>query len=778
MQPFHFILSQAQPAQESGWLRWLLGLDRIDPTRDEAVFTWQHNLPGWAWALVVLAVILVGLFSYRRLLGKTGARVTLAAARGLLILLVALLLAGPMLVLPRENREPDRLLMLLDRSDSMQVRDVPGGAQRISRDEQLKQLLSLRADTWNAIAREHELDWTAFSGRTVAIEGPQSLPDVGGSATAVSSAIREALGRASGRPISAVVLFSDGRSSEPLDAGTLRHLERLDVPVISVPLGSDTPLADLALDRLEAPDRAFTGDIVPVNVTAVSAGDTAVLSQAPPGTVVRLIDTATQEVLDEKPVETLGQSVTLLHTPQAAGRASWRVQLVTTESELSLANNEQTLDLTFEDRPVRVLYVEGYPRWEYRYLKTLLKREQSLESSIMLISADRSFAQEGDLPLRRLPQTEEEIEPYDVIIIGDVPPTYFSADQLRLIHEHVSGAGAGLMFIGGPYEMPVTYSTSPLASLLPVANAAAVTTLSPPIVFKPTALSRSLGVLYLQSEREPSSQEGWPDTLPPLFWAQSLTTLKPAAEALAVDQSTNQALLARMRFGAGQTLYVATDEIWRWRKPWGELYMDQFWTQLMRMLARGRLESGGTSSERVVFNLSRRRAATGDTLALELRIRDQTLLDRASTEIRMDIETQQSVRGTAAVETLTLTPSGSPGVFRADWMPRTPGRKTLRVTTPHLSEVTPPRTLDVADADDEMRYPVTDHAFLTELAAKTGGMVIPPDQLDQLPTRIKNRARITTADLTEPLTHSPLVFVLLLVLLTGEWLGRKWLGLA
>src|SRR5690606_4567986 len=112
------------------------------------------------------------------------------------------------------------------------------------------------------------------------------------------------------------------------------------------------------------------------------------------------------------------------------------------------------------DRPIRALYVEGYPRWEYRYLKNLLIREKSIESSTMLISADRQFAQEGDVPIARLPRDAQEMAPYDVIIIGDVPGSYFSSTQLALIRDQVAMHGAGLLWIGGGQSTPRTYENT------------------------------------------------------------------------------------------------------------------------------------------------------------------------------------------------------------------------------------------------------------------------------------------------------------------------------
>ena len=127
---------------------------------------------------------------------------------------------------------------------------------------------------------------------------------------------------------------------------------------------------------------------------------------------------------------------------------------------MTLKDNIETHKIQYIDNPIRVLYIDGYPRWEYRYLKSVLVREKSIDSSILLVSADREFAQEGNTPLKRLPQTAEELKEFDVILVGDVHENYWSEKQKQLLKEHVGKRGAGIIWIGGDSMMPYTYNQS------------------------------------------------------------------------------------------------------------------------------------------------------------------------------------------------------------------------------------------------------------------------------------------------------------------------------
>ena len=512
----------------------------------------------------------------------------------------------------------------------------------------------------------------------------------------------------------------------------------------------------------------------------------------------------------------------------AAGEANWRVEVQydspaqtqpgddddandalqngAVQQELITRNNARQFTIRFVDRPIRVLYVEGYPRWEYRYLKNLLIREQSIESSMLLLSADRGFAQEGDVPITRLPTNVEEIEPYDVVMIGDVPADHFTSAQISLLRDHVSGRGAGLLWIGGGRHTPGGYGGTPLADLLPMREPGAVSRLRAhdgSVRLTPTPMARALGVLALRAPTngaDASAGTNWPEQLPALQWAQSLGALKPAAEAVAMTErpganGARQPIIARLRYGAGQSLYVATDDTWRWRYGRGEWYFQQFWLQLVRMLGRQRVQESG---ERARLAVSTRRAEMERPVVVELTLRDPALMERQLPQVSVDVHQLSRRSGAGAAETqrddeaprvdeLELRPvtneasaeqtSARQRVYRATWRPTDAGTLELRVNEPALDALDLRRRVDVFAPDDELREPRPDHQRLARLASQTGGAVVPVDQLDRLPQLVPNRDRRIPNDVSEPLWDSPLVLIVVLVLLTTEWVLRKLIRL-
>lgn len=798
----------------------LLGLKQVSWSDPQTALQWQRALPAWAWALLALAVVAFSAWSYYKLLGWRLGRMMLTGVRAMLILLIIALLCGPMLVLPRERVEPDTLLVLFDRSASINIADMGDDLGRLSRDQALRLALKSSPDLFSAhkLGGAHRrILWLGFDNETFELTDPiveatatndQSprrqasinLPQPDGATTAIRTALEQALQRAAGRPIAGVILFTDGRSPEATGADLVRRLNQQGVSVFPVALGAKEMSPDLAVGRVDYPQKAFINDLIPVTVWIESYGPPEIEDQRL--ATVRLFDDQTNELLDEKVGVEINSAVRLQTQSKTVGPVRWRVEIAgddPSQREVILDNNRQTFSLDLVDRPIRVLLVDGYPRWEFRYLKNLLIREKSIAASTLLLSADRNFAQEGDIPIKRMPANADEIEPFDVIVIGDAPSRYFGADLMGLIRDHVAVRGAGLLWIGGEYFTPRSYTTTPLAEMLPMRDPGAVQRLDPALgelTLQPTELAKSLGVLRIRSLNAGPEQasDDWPDELTPLRWAQDLGVLKPTAEALVESQPLGGSagtapVVVRLHYGAGQSLYVATDEIWRWRYGRGEFYFEQFWVPLLRLLGRHRLQQDEGA---VRLDISRKQAQRGQAVVVDLAIYDELLLERHLPSIRVAV-TSSDQPDVASVQELELLPlaSNAPdaatlsdplrvheGVrYQAVWEPRVTGRLRLRIIEPGLFDLDLSREIDVFDPDDENRQPLPDHDRLQYLADQTDGQMIALTSLDQLSQLVPRRELRSPNDIRETIWDSYLALALVILLATIEWVGRKLIRL-
>jgi len=480
------------------FVRWLLDLDVIPADADGLQLVWERPLAAWVWVLLIMSAASLAAWSYSRLMGNRRGRVVLATARFVLVIMMLLVLSGPMLELPRETVEQDWVLMLLDRSASMAIEDdqaLDSDTGRRSRDEQLRELLAEHAPMWAQLSEKRHVVWLGFHDGVFDLVGtddpglggsPVVLDEADGSRTRLDTALGQALQRAAARALSGVVIFSDGRTIDPPTRASIRRLRSDKVGVFTIPLGSAQPLGDLAIRRVEAPRRAFVRDKVPVVIELDQLGTAAAGATA----TVKLVDADNPDIVLDSMELTAGldatDRVTLTAEPMLAGEATWRVIVETDPPDLIADNNVKTFVIELIDRPLNVLYVDGYPRWEFRYFKNLMIREKSIESSVMLLSADRDFAQEGNLPITRLPRSPEEFAPFDVIVLGDVPGSFFSPDQLDMIQDHVAQRGAGLLWIGGERYTPRTYAGTALAELLPLRGALSLPPIGVPVNMVPT----------------------------------------------------------------------------------------------------------------------------------------------------------------------------------------------------------------------------------------------------------------------------------------------------
>ena len=726
--------------------------------------------PGWVLFLMLIMCLLVAGWGYMRLRGGRPARIALAATRCLALLLVIGLALQPVVEWPRERQEPDGVLILVDRSRSLMVRDERGpDGERRSREERVREIL--KDPVWDRIRASHPLHWFGFSGTTTPLGDPTTPPTVTGSRTLLSASLQEAMRSMEGRLVGSVVILSDGRSQDAIDPALMALLRREGVSVFAMPLGDPQGSADRSIVEVEHPQRAFAKDHVPVQVTLSAPGPVRVM----------LRDRASGQVLDQAEARKdadgrLRVSLTGRHPGQ--GNMQWEVVLDPMGGDADPGNDQRTIDITSVDRPIRVLYLDGRPRWEFRYLRNILLREEGMESSIMLLSADRDFAQEGTAPLARLPVTAEEFAPFDVIMIGDVPSGFLDAERQRIIREQVARRGSGLIWIGGERSTPASWEGAPLEDLLPLRGSLDLPRWDEPILLQPSTEANRLGLLMLGDVQTP-----WPEELgvhaepwARLEWAQRIEVdhLKPTAEIWATadrvksdgaSEPTTIPLMLAMRYGAGTSVYVATDETWRWRYGRGETLQERFWVPMIRHLARLGLRTDPGQTSLVIEPST---CATGQPVRITVDGGGRILVDEVVVEARW--------KDGVDVREIRLRAEGD-GRFGGTWAPEREGGWTFRITQPRLDGLDE-ASLQVRSEDAEARDTTPDHGALSILARDSGGAIIPPAEIGSLDRRLPMKAVTIRQPIQMPLWDRWFIYAMLASLLAIEWLGRRVLRLA
>jgi hypothetical protein len=471
-------------------LERLLGLDEVgDVTYFELLL--RSPWPRLVVLALILAAIAYAIFLYRRetSLPRRG-RVVLGVCRAAVLGLLVLALFEPILGLEMTVKQRRTLLVLLDTSESMTTRDprrtedelkdaalalgsVPfadaakplpesarvdaAGASRI---DMAKGLLARPTpNLFEHLAENYTVRYFGFGERLEPTEGkgesaPEALRAAPAAAkvTRLGTALQEAVDRNTGQPIAGVIVLTDGISNDGLEPlAVAQRLGERSIPIYPVGLGLPQP-PDVRLQHLIVPDTVFHKDRVPVRVEIVSSGyanRTANLSVSIDGQQVAA-----------KAVNLTGaaQFEELQFIPETkSGTVKLEVAVSPQPGEITDANNRLAKTVRIVNEKIHVLYVEGKPRWEYRYLRQVLLRDHRLDVKFLLTEGDRDQALSSDRYLTDFPEDAAKAFYFDLVILGDVPASYFSQAQLTRLEELVQKHGGSLLMLAGSRHAPVSY---------------------------------------------------------------------------------------------------------------------------------------------------------------------------------------------------------------------------------------------------------------------------------------------------------------------------------
>ena len=220
-----------------------------------------------------------------------------------------------------------------------------------------------------------------------------------------------------------------------------------------------------------------------------------------------------------------------------------------------------------------MLLAQAGPSFEFRYLRNVLERDDTIELHTVLQDADLEHAEQDKAALRMFPERRDDLFAYDVIILGDLNPALLSTSAMQSLAAFVDqpGKGGALVLIAGPKYMPLAYRDTPLARLMPI-DPGGVRLPDPnqPITegfkLKPTELGLAGPAMQL-GDSPAETQAIW-QNLPDLYWFAEVQDLKPGARVLAEHPTRTTRdgrplpIFVMQYVGAGKVLFHATDETW------------------------------------------------------------------------------------------------------------------------------------------------------------------------------------------------------------------------
>jgi uncharacterized membrane protein len=766
-------------------LHFLLGHSLDDWARGTLSFQMPLGLIPILGGLAVLVLVMV--IFHRRTTARTALRfkVALVLLRSTTLAILLFCLLKPVLITSSTTPRDSHIAILVDNSRSMTLPDMERSK---TRGDAVEEMLYGEEGLIERLSRDFTVRTFAFDRSVRPLTGPAELTFKGGR-THLSQALQAVSETMQGLPQAALVVVTDGADNgedDPLHPAGI--LKARHIPVHVVGMGSEKRKKDISINRVRTNGKAVEGALFELQITAEHQGYA--------GREAELLIESGERVVAAKKIK-LGpdghsQQHRLYLKPEIEGPRIYTARIAHRQEELNRDNNQLPFLVEKSAKRAQILYIEGHPRNEYKFIRRAVENDRAIRLKTYLMTGPQKYLRQNiESPLELAdgyPDSEAALFAFDAVIFGDVSPDFFTKDQLALTRAFVSRRGGGFLMLGGATAFDAGFSGTPIADLLPVTLARGKDL--PPALHSNTVSGdhptrrlfaprltdegwRSM-ILRLDTEDEANRQQ-WRD-MPMLQGINVTGRAKPGATVLAVHPTLairGQALpvLAYERYGRGRTMAVMTATTWRWQmlKPHEDTSHERFWRQILRWLT-------ADTPDPVEILIKPSHISTGDPVTIRARIFNEAYRPVSQATAWLKIIAPDTV-----VTDLEMSAEiARSGEFSAEFTVTEPGLYQLEVSPPHSAQPAAPvtRSFLVTDAVQEMRDAALNRSLLTKIAAVGGGQYYPAGTVENLVKHLKANRTTDSVDVQVEIWDIPLVFFLLLTCLGLEWLLRRRRGLS
>ena len=777
-------------------------------------FAWLRPMPAAVMLAAFAAAVILTVFLYRRGWGvPIWVRLALAIFRLVVLSLVIAALFEPTVTVKQTRTQPRRLQVLMDVSESMSVKDQRVRAEDLveaataldiipfseakdanrafmvldaqkrrtiaaaSRLDLAKSLVARSArPLFESLGDDLDVSYYAF-GKTLHMLGADEKTSTNSLAalkadepgTFIAESLEAAAKANRGAPLAGIVLLSDGLdTSSRQGEAVIADLGRRGIPVFPVPMGVVAP-DDVSIRNIMMQEVAFSGDKVPVRVQIQSKG----YEKRSTDLTILLND----RIVAQQNISLKGglqfEDIFFNVDVHEKGAAQVAISIAPFSDEVTAANNRVERSVRVVNEKINVLCIEGSPRWEYRYLMAMLKRDPRINVTFIATRAQPEMAQNSTEYIARFPETREEAYKYDLVILGDVDAGFFSADAFQRLEELIKERGGSLLMLAGSRYAPTSYAGTPVERMLPVRfdpneSWRDVDDSVYPVL---TAEGKSSLVMTLETDAEKNDLT-W-SRVAPLHWIPPLLEPRPGATVL-VELSDKRSrvdrfpLVSWQRYGTGKCMLIGTDRLWLLRFKTGDKYHWRVWSQCIQFMTLSRLMG---EHKRIRLETDRATYPIGG----------QTLLYAQVLDDRYEPVTQSGFEVTVAPvnesggspQRVTLRPAaGTPGMYEGYYSPPRPGRYRMEANASDRA-LANSTEFQVADIKPEMANTDMQIDRLRQIADLSGGKCLSVTQLQELPELLNLKPDKTTVHTEIGLWNNKWVVILLITLAGVEWIVRR-----
>ena len=734
--------------------------------------------------LIIFGVWLTYLKTTRPL--TRGWKTCLIAVRSSVLVLLLFCLLRPVITTVQVSPQETYLGVLIDDSQSMSIADMGGGRSRHAAVEEE----IFNGSVLEELSGSFQIRSFRFDKQTQRIVGTDDLSEAG-TASSISQALNYVSDQLNGLPLGGLVLISDGADNSDSDPViTAQDFGARQLPIFTIGVGQEEIPQDIGIVDVSAAKTVLEGTLYNVQVAITHHGYE--------GQEVELSIMDGDTRMASKTVimgrEGITRRFDLELTPERQEIIVYDLNVELQSDEIIDENNSYSFLVDNTEKPsLDILYIEGHPRNEYKFIRRALEGDNSLRLATYLQTGPEKYYRQGIESPTELsggfPTDKETLYQYEAIILGDVEKSFFNADQLQMIEDFVAERGGGFLMSGMVDE---EFVGSPIANILPVTLVeenflpshlrGGIRRGQHPTgeLFFPRLTNNGEFSPLLRLASEDSENLSMWRLLPELQGVYVTGRVKPGASILMEHPSLqyqNQALpiLASQRYGSGRSVSFTTASSWRWQMmlPSADQSHEILWRQLIRWLAVSAPARISIDFDREFYNVGDEVNVTATVLNDGYEADNNATLWMQTTNpleqlvdlpMEWDIEQDGVYRASFVVEaegvhSLLIDVASAAGVAAAD----SSEKRAAFVVTPSLREYT----------NAEL-----DSGLLTRIAQASGGRYFKLSGVGAMVDAIEFTPNAYSREVQIDLWDQPWLLALLILLLCLDWITRRMKGLS
>ena len=731
-------------------------------------FVFLSPLPVWLmWVAMLAAAAGLGVWMWRKGGAATPVRSVLVwLMQSALAVLLLFMLWKPALSVSALKPQQNIVAVLIDDSSSMATKDE-GDAARKDRAMQV-----LNDGLLQKLKDKFQVRVYRMTDHLTRIEGMDQL-SAQAPVTHISPSLKQVVADAASLPIGAMVLLSDGADNTGgIDLDTISEVRRQRIPVHTIGFGREAMQRDIEISNVELPQRTLPESRLSALVTFHQHGYRGQKAKITIRDNNKVL--AAQEVTLKE--DGIDQVETVLFNAGPVGVRTIQAYIDPLANEENTLNNIKTLLVNVDRRKPRILYLEGEPRWEFKFARRAVEDDQSIDLVTILRTAPNKLYRQGvksaDELKNGFPTSVEELFAFDGVMFGSVDAPYLTPQQLQNVKDFVDRRGGGLIFLGGKDALADGgWQSTPVNEVMPTNLPDRKGTFQwTPANVRLTPQGAESLITRLEDDAK-KNEKRFSD-LPYIRNVQDVGTPKLGAlvlaEAVPMDGGGKALpLLVTMNYGRGRSAIFATSGSWRWQmlQEVSDKSHEMFYQQFLRWMV-------SDTPQHVTGSTPRSLLADQAVAQLRATVKDKTYMPAA------DAVVEARIIGEGVTETVAMTPDqGEPGTFVADWTAPKQGDYLVEVIARRGEEELgrDAFTFRREDGTAENFHIEQNRELLEKLAKETKGNYYKPADAQQLAEDITYSEGGISVRETRDLWDMPAFFLGLILIRAVEWLlRRKW----